>query len=493
MGVFTVTFCIMHEHHHDSTLVVLSVVIAIFASYTALDLASSISSGRGKVRWLWLIGGSLAMGVGIWSMHFIGMLAFSLPGINIYYDIPLVLLSILVAILASALALYLIGYKEIPGLYSYGVGSLLMGLAIAGMHYIGIWSMRMDAIIHWDYNIVALSFLVAVAASFGALFVAFRLRSDVSVQGFIFRGLGGSLMGFAIAGMHYTGMAAMHIIPTQEGVKHDPQLLLASHGLATAVIIGTILILSIALTGSNIDRALSKKTILNDALKEAIRARDEFMSVASHELRTPLTSIKLQNEMILRGVEHGDVGLEKIVTMLKKTDHNLNRINRLVDDMLDISRFSMGRLTFQKESFDLAQLTSEVIERLSPLAAEAGCEVIFHAPHEVVGSWDRFRVEQVITNLLTNSTKYAAGKPIKVEVTKENKFAKVSIKDQGRGIAQEDHERIFMRFERADHSQRGMGLGLFISKEIINMHAGQIRIKSEVGQGAEFIIELPFS
>lgn len=481
-----------HQHHHDFTLVLLSVVIAIFASYTALDLATSISSGKGKIRWLWLASGSAAMGIGIWSMHFIGMLAFSIPGLDIYYDVPLLLISIFVAALASALALYLIGSKEISTLFSYTVGSLIMGIAIAGMHYIGIWSMRMDAAIEWNLGLVIASIFIAVAASFGALVVAFNLRGDISLRGFLYRGLGGTLMGFAIAGMHYTGMAAMKITPT---ALHLPSsnLLLATNELAIVVIIGTLIILSIALTSSNIDRVISRKTQLNDALKDAIRARDEFMSVASHELKTPLTSIKLQTEMILRNMKKDSNDISKIVDMLEKTDMNLNRINRLVDDMLDISRFSTGRLTLQKELFDLGHLTLEVIERLSPLISEAHCEVRFNASENVIGDWDRFRMEQVLTNVLTNATKYAAGKPIDVTITSDGSHAQIKIKDQGKGVAKADHERIFKRFERADSSQhsRSMGLGLYIVKEIVDMHSGSIKINSEVNQGAEFIIELP--
>jgi diguanylate cyclase len=483
-----------HGHHHNPTLVFLSIVIAIFASYTALDLASSISIVKGKIRWFWLLGGSLAMGVGIWSMHFIGMLAWSLHGIDIYYDVPLVFLSIFVAILASALALYLISTKDSPGPRIYILGGLVMGSAIAGMHYIGIWSMRMNATIEWDLLYVLASLLIAFIASFGALAVAFRLRGDISLKGFTYRGLGGTMMGFAIAGMHYTGMAAMNIIPTHK-IFETTDDLLATNGLATAVIIGTILILSVALTGSNIDRALARRSLLNDALQDAIRARDEFMSVASHELKTPLTSIKLQNEMILRNVQKDMTDITKIIRMLESTDKNLNRISRLVDDMLDISRFSTGHISLQKEKFDLSLLTMEVIEKLKPLCQNAGCEVILKDHKEVLGLWDRFRIEQVITNLLTNATKYAAGKPIHISLSSNAKNAVLKVKDFGRGIDPQDHERIFNRFERADLTEnlRGMGLGLFIVREIINMHQGDVKITSKLEEGAEFSVELPLA
>jgi signal transduction histidine kinase len=164
-----------------------------------------------------------------------------------------------------------------------------------------------------------------------------------------------------------------------------------------------------------------------------------------------------------------------------------------VDDMLDISRLSTGRLTLQKEKFDLVSLTSEVIERLRPHLEEAKCEVIFTAGEKFEGQWDRFRIDQVLTNLLTNAAKYAPGKPIEVEITQGAGEAIIRVKDQGKGIAPKDHERIFQRFERSESSQdvRGMGLGLFIVKEIVDMHQGRIQVISDLGKGAEFVVRLP--
>lgn len=164
----------MAHHHHNTALVILSIVIAMFASYTALDLASSISLAKGKVRWLWLGAGSLAMGIGIWSMHFIGMLAMSMPGIPIAYDVPLLILSIVVAVFASALTLFLVSRNNTT-VSTYIAGSLAMGAAISGMHYIGIWSMRMPAMIVWTYSYVLASIVIAIVASYVALLLAFKL------------------------------------------------------------------------------------------------------------------------------------------------------------------------------------------------------------------------------------------------------------------------------------------------------------------------------
>ena len=481
-----------HLHHsHNLYLVALSILIAIFASYTALDLANSVSNSRGRVRYIWLIGGSLAMGIGIWSMHFIGMLAFKIPGLDIYYDVPLLILSIVVAILASALALNLVATKE-PTTKAYLTGSLLMGSAIAGMHYIGIASMKVAAHIHWNPVFVLLSLLIAFAASFGALLFSFKLRDDLSAKGFMARGLGGVLMGIAISGMHYTAMAAMSF-NRDSSILLDGQQLLATDGLATAIIIGTLVILGIALAGSNVERALFRKTILNDSLEDAIRARDEFLSIASHELKTPLTSIKLHIEFIIRQIDKNEFDKERALRQLQKTNKSLNRITNLVDDMLDIARIRTGKLTLNKVTTDLSVLIEEVIERFKPQFEAAGVHELTFNPVKATGFFDVFRVEQVITNLLSNALKYGNKKPVEVSMKIQSGNVIVTFKDNGIGISKEDQNKIFNRFERGESPPQiaGLGLGLSIVEDIVRAHQGSIWVESEVGKGSTFYVSFP--
>lgn len=432
------------------------------------------------------------MGVGIWSMHFIGMLAFSVKGLDIYYDVPLMLLSILVAVLASALALHIVGSRE-PDKKTYIAGSLIMGAAIAGMHYIGIWSMRMNATINWDTNLVIASIFIAITASYGALLIAFKLRNDLTLKGFLYRGLGGMVMGIAIAGMHYTAMMAMHLTNDPSKMVTVENGVLATDGLAAAVIVGTIFILGIALSGSNVERALSKKTVINEALQASIKMWDEFFSIASHELKTPLTSIKLLNDLLQRSMKAGSLDEAKLKSMLEKSGRNIDRINHLVSDMLDISRISGGKLKLQKEEFDLVELVSEVVETLKPLMDEADCRTSLEHNGPAIGNWDRFRLEQVITNILTNAAKYASGAPVDISIESDSKIVKLKIKDHGKGIPLDDQSRIFKRFERAgkEGDSRGLGLGLFITREILLMHNGSIEVESRPNEGANFIICLP--
>lgn len=484
----------MHHHHHNFVLVILSVIIAIVSSYIALDLANSFAYARKRHRWGWLLGGSFALGVGIWSMHFVGMLAFSLPGLEISYDVPLMTLSIVVAIAASALALYIVSL-ETSSLVTKVGGGLAMGVAIAGMHYIGIASMRMSAIIHWDMFWVLVSIVIAVVSSFIALFLAFKLKNDFTRNGFILRGCGGIFMGFGISGMHYAGMMGMHFIPVEEATEQSYQLL-ASDGLLVAVLLATVLVLGIAIWASAIDRSMNRKIAMNEVLEGAIVSRDNFLSVASHELRTPLTSIKLQTQLLMRYMEktgiNGEMNLY-IQKMLNQTDHSVERLSRLVDDMLDISRIQTNKLSLEVEEFDLSEMVHDIVEGLTPHLTEKKCQVSFKTTGSIVGKWDKFRLEQVVTNLLTNAGRYGSGKPIEVWVNRNGDEAQIHVRDHGAGIAKDDQERIFQRFERANADISGLGLGLFIAREILKMHNGQIFVESELNNGAEFIVSLPLS
>lgn len=474
----------MH-HDHNPLLVILSILIAIFASYTALDLANSLSVSRGRARLVWLFGGSMAMGVGIWSMHFIGMLAFSLPGIDIYYDVPLLILSILVAILASALALQIVS-GDVPTTKAYVGGSLTMGAAIAGMHYIGIWSMRLAADIHWNMILVVASILIAIGASFAALMLAFRLRADLTAKGFLYRGFAGVLMGIAISGMHYTAMAAMHFT-RDEGFILSNKDVLATDGLAAAVVIGTILILGIALTGSNVERTLTKKN-------EGIRLRDDFLSIASHELKTPLTSAKLQTELLIRQVMKHQSEDDKTATMLKSSLKSLNRMSRLIDDMLDISRITSNRLVLNKTRCDISDVVAQVVETYRPHFLEKNTTITYH-PCKAVGAFDPFRIEQIVTNLVTNALKYGNDRPVDIFLKCDSNAITLEVRDQGMGIPHEFKGKIFERFERIGDEKKvaGLGLGLFIVKELVKAHKGKIWVESELGKGSSFFVKLPVS
>lgn len=230
-------------------------------------------------------------------------------------------------------------------------------------------------------------------------------------------------------------------------------------------------------------------------LEEALIARDQFLSIASHELKTPLTSLKLQSQLTLRSLELGKaIPIEKQITMAHQTNELVGRLTRLIDDMLDVSRIKTGKLQLDKGEHELGDIVREVVLRMSLLFEAAKVRLpSIDAPEKLIGEWDRFRLEQVIGNLLTNAIRYGRGKPIEIKIIKNEGKALLTVTDHGYGIAEEDLTRIFGRFERAINSSEvsGLGLGLFISKEIIETLQGRIWVESKLGEGSTFYIELP--
>jgi len=246
--------------------------------------------------------------------------------------------------------------------------------------------------------------------------------------------------------------------------------------------------------GTNTDIEELRQT--QEALRESLQAREMFLSIASHELKTPLTSMRLQTEIRQRALAKGDlsrftpIALEKLFAEEIK---QIDRLNRLVEDMLDISRLRTGKLTLQFLTFDLCGVVSDVVSRLNPQFEAAHCKVMVQGQCPVIGRWDRYRLEQVVTNLLTNAIKYAPAQPIEIAIKTQNNDAVLSVKDHGLGIAMIDQKRIFDQFERAASANEasGLGLGLFITKQIVEIHRGTISLQSERGRGSTFTIRLP--
>ncbi|HET9594986.1 MAG TPA: PAS domain-containing sensor histidine kinase [Anaeromyxobacteraceae bacterium] len=230
-------------------------------------------------------------------------------------------------------------------------------------------------------------------------------------------------------------------------------------------------------------------------LRQALEARDEFLSVASHELKTPLTALNLHVDGVLRYASH--LAPEALAPALRDKlaaiERQGRRIASLVNDLLDVSRIRAGRMELALEEVDLSDVAREVVERVRGEAALAGCELDVWAPPGVVGRWDRNRLDQVVTNLVSNAIKYGKGKPVAVRVERGAGVARLAVADQGIGIDPAHHELIFQRFERAVSGAEfgGMGLGLWITREILRRLEGTARVESRLGHGARFVVELP--
>jgi PAS domain S-box-containing protein len=252
-------------------------------------------------------------------------------------------------------------------------------------------------------------------------------------------------------------------------------------------------------TATDVDdarRASEENARLYQASQEAVRLRDEFLSVASHELRTPLTPIRLKVQGLQRQARAAVGGMlpaDRVSSVLEAVSAQMRRLTNLVDGLLDVSRISAGRLELHREPVDLATLLRDVCVTFESECAQARCHVEVQAPAPVVGAWDRMRLEQVLTNLLSNALKYGAGRPIHLRAEVAGNEALITVEDQGIGIAPEALPRLFGKFERAvsERHYGGLGLGLYIAREIVVAHGGTIGVESQPGQGARFQVTLP--
>ncbi len=235
---------------------------------------------------------------------------------------------------------------------------------------------------------------------------------------------------------------------------------------------------------------LVTETAAREAAQAAVAARDEFLAVAGHELRTPLTALLFHAESLARAAASLP---PDSAARAAKVSRSARRIARLVDELLDVTRISVGRLSLEPEPVDLAEVAREVVLRNAEPAALAGSPLRLDAPRPVRGLWDPGRVEQILEALVANALKYGRGHPIDVAVEAEGTTARLVVRDHGIGIAPEDQARIFERFERAASARHygGLGLGLWIVRQVVEAHGGRIRVESAPGAGATFTVELP--
>jgi signal transduction histidine kinase len=231
--------------------------------------------------------------------------------------------------------------------------------------------------------------------------------------------------------------------------------------------------------------------------RAAIGARDEFISIASHELKTPLTALKLRLAAAARTQQSPpprDAAAEdKLARSLAAAGTTTERLVSLVDDLLDVSRLTAGRLGLHLELVSLPELVQDVAGRLREQAGEAGSPIELVVPQAITGRWDRSRIEQIVTNLLSNAVKYGGGKPIRLSARVVDGRVRLDVKDAGEGISRADQARIFQAFERVTTVNRvgGLGLGLYIGRQIAIAHGGTLSVDSRPGHGATFTLDLP--
>jgi NO-binding membrane sensor protein with MHYT domain len=539
--------------HYDSGLVAFSILVAIIASYTALDLAGCVSASTSSPRksWTWLIAGAVSMGIGIWSMHFIGMLAFHLP-LAVAYDLPISLLSMAIAVIVSAVALLILRRPQLKAI-NLIFGAVLMGIGISAMHYTGMIAMQMSPSIRYDPLIFSASVLIAMVASLAALWIAFQLRRKRSKLAILAKLGSAAVMGLAIAGMHYTGMAAAHFAPGSicvaavAGGINNTALAIAV-GVGTTVILSLTLIVSaldahFALNNARLARALEKITLeLTEAQGELLTtARQAGMAEVAnnvlHNVGNVLNSVNVSAGLIGDRLRDSKIqGLAKAVQLMNEHAANLGDfftcdekgkilpgyLNKLVatlaaekqsiaqeleslaksiDHIKDIvatqQRYSGS--TSVAEPVQINDLMEDALRMNTASIARHRITVLKDFADVPLLLLDRHLVLQILINLIGNAKLAMNAVPdrshqitlrVRIDEPIEKPRLTIRVEDDGEGIAPENMTRLFAHGFTTRKNGHGFGLHscALAAKEML----GNVTAYSDgLGKGAAFTLDLP--
>src|SRR6195256_2629139 len=472
---------------YNPYLVALSILVASFASYTALDLGGHVGAARGLARRAWLVAAAITMGGGIWAMHFIGMLAFVMP-IPMSYDVGVTTLSLVVAIVVTGVGFYVISRQGASPLRLV-LSGIFMGLGIAAMHYTGMAAMRGHAGLSYDRLFVALSLVIAIGASTAALWLAFR-TSDLGQKL-----VGAVVMGLAISGMHYTAMRAA--IFTAHAPVHEAQVKasLDQTSLALAVAGITFIILVLASVASLFERKRAEEALRQAqadlARVNRVNTMAELTASLAHEVNQPISAAVINADACLRWLAGDSPNLEEAraaaMGIVKEGTRAAEIITRI--------RLLFKKGTSQRELLDVNEVIREMIvvlrSEVARYSISVRTELAADLP-QVMG--DRVQLQQVMMNLISNSIDAMKD----VDGTRElaiksgraqNEQLMVSVSDTGVGLPPQQADQIFDPFFTT--KVHGTGMGLSISRSILASHNGRLWAADNSPRGASFHLILP--
>jgi signal transduction histidine kinase/DNA-binding response OmpR family regulator len=530
------------DHMHSGyslPLVALSYVVAVLASHVTLSLAQrlrpkGVAGPAHTPHWPWIIGGAFSMGTGIWSMHFIGMLAFHLP-IEMVYDLGLTAASYVIAVVVSGFAL-LIFRRNDPTIRGITVPGLFIGFGICAMHYTGMAAMKMSPAIDYDAVLFAASVVIAIGAAMAALWIAFSLPQGHRHHGW-HKLAAASVMGAAIVGMHYTGMAAANFshdaVSTAGGPRLDTTWLAITISAFTFLILGSTLLLSVidAQLQSTIARSAEELRRANEDLEQRVadrtlhltreqartaallsdlhaakevaeaasRAKSSFLATISHEIRTPMNAILGLLELL--SYSRLDDEQRETVALLRDSSGSLLR---LIDDILDFSKIEAGKLDVRSEPTRLRAVVDQVTQIFAGVASAKGLtlrsQVADDVPEHVLA--DGLRLRQVLSNFLSNAIKFTERGSIRLDVRRAAEaerpdLVRFAVIDTGIGMDGETIARLCEPFVQGDTrtSRRygGSGLGLAICRRLAELMTGRLQIESKPHEGTTVSLVLPLA
>ena len=469
---------------YDPYLVALSVLVASFASYTALDLGGHVAGTRGFARRIWLAVAALTMGGGVWSMHFIGMLAFVMP-IPMSYNIGLTTVSLLVAVFVTGVGFYVLGRQNVSPVRLV-LSGIFMGLGIAAMHYTGMAAMRGDAELTYDRPFVALSLVIAIGASTAALWLTFRTTDHWQKLA------AAVVMGLAISGMHYTAMRAA--IFTAHG-EAAAKASLGQTSLALAVAGTTFVILVLASIASS-----SEQKRAEEALRQAradlarvnrVNTVAELTASLAHEVNQPISAAVINAHACLRWLAGDSPNLEEARAAAMRMVTDGTRAAEIISRI----RLLFNRDTPPRELLDVNEVIREIIVllrgELARYSISVWPELATDIPH-VMG--DRVQLQQVMMNLINNSIDAMkdlhGSRELAIKSERgDNEQLMVSVSDTGVGLPVQQADQIFNAFFTTKF--HGTGMGLSISRSIVESHSGRLWADDNSPHGANFHIVLP--
>src|SRR3977135_321649 len=472
---------------HDPYLVALSILVASFASFTALDLSGHMGTARGRARRVWLVAAAITMGGGIWSMHFIGMLAFVMP-VPVSYDVELTIFSLVVAIVVTGGGFYVISRRGASPLRLV-LSGIFMGLGIVAMHSTGMSARQGHAELGYDWLFVALSVVIAIGASTAALWLAFQ-TTDLWQK--LIAALG---MGLAISGMHYTGMRAA--IFTAHGSIHDDpaNASLDQINLALAVAGFTFVILAFASIAS-----LSEQKRAEEVLRQAqadlarvnrVTTMGALTASIAHEVNQPIAAAAANADACVRWLSRDPPNLEEARAAAMGIVKDATRAAEIIDRI----RLLFKKGITERELLDVNDVVREMIILLRGEAAQHAVSVRTELAADlprVMG--DRVQLQQVMMNLMSNgidAMKDVEG-PRELAIKSqraENEQLMVSVSDTGVGLPPQQADQIFNAFVTT--KLHGTGMGLSISRSIVESHSGRLWAADNSPRGASFHLILP--